>query len=180
MRKIVSGLFMALDGVVEAPNTWQEHFDEDMEEAMMTQLNSQDAVLLGRVTYEEWAPYWPTATDEPFASYINNTPKYVASNTLKSVEWSNSTLLKGNLAEELASLKQQPGKDIGVAGSPGLVHSLLQQDLLDELILLLHPVVAGSGKRLFKEGDALKRMKLVSTKATRTGTVILTYQPVKE
>jgi dihydrofolate reductase len=180
MRKIVSGLFMALDGVVEAPNIWQEHFDEDMGEAMMAQLNSQDAVLLGRVTYEEWAPYWPTSTDEPFASYINNTPKYVVSNTLKSVEWSNSTLLKGNLAEELAKLKQQPGKNIGVAGSPGLVHSLLQQDLLDELILLVHPVVAGNGKRLFKDGDALKRMKLVSAKATRTGTVILTYQPVKE
>jgi dihydrofolate reductase len=180
MRKIVSGLFMALDGVVEAPNTWQEHFDEDMGEAMMAQLNAQDAVLLGRVTYEEWASYWPTAPDEPFASYINTTPKYVVSTTLKSVEWSNSTLLKGNLAEELAQLKQQPGKDIGVAGSPGLVHSLLQQDLLDELILLVHPVVAGSGKRLFKEGDALKRMKLVSTQATRTGTVILTYQPVIE
>jgi len=74
MRKIVSGLFMALDGVVEAPNTWQEHFDEDMGEAMMAQLNAQDAVLLGRVTYEEWASYWPTATDEPFASYINTTP----------------------------------------------------------------------------------------------------------
>jgi dihydrofolate reductase len=110
----------------------------------MAQLNSQDAVFLGRVTYEEWAPYWPTATDEPFASYINNTPKYVVSNTPKSVEWSNSTLLKGNLAEELAKLKQQPGKDIGVAGSPGLVHSLLQQDLLDELILLVHPSLCTS------------------------------------
>lgn len=180
MRKIVSGLFMALDGVVEAPNRWQEHFDEDMEEAMMAQINAQDAVLLGRVTYEEWASYWPTSPDEPFASYINTTPKYVVSHTLNNVEWSNSTLLKGHLADELAWLKQQPGKDIGVAGSPGLVHSLLQQDLLDELILLVHPVVAGKGKRLFKDGDALKRMHLVSTKATRTGTVILTYQPVKE
>src|SRR2546421_7169973 len=132
MRKIVSGLFIALDGVVEAPNKWQEHFDEDMGEAMMAQLNSQDAVLLGRVTYEEWASYWPTATDEPFASFINNTPKYVVSNSLNSVEeWQNSTLLKGNLAEELTKLKQQPGKVIGTTGSPGLVHSLLQQDLLD-------------------------------------------------
>jgi dihydrofolate reductase len=179
MRKIVSGLFIALDGVVEAPDKWQEHFDEDMEDAMMAQLNAQDAVLLGRVTYEEWATYWPTATEEPFARYINSTPKYVVSRTLKSVAWSNSTLLKGDLAQELAKLKQQPGQDIGVAGSPGLVHSLLQQDLLDELILLVHPVVVGSGKRLFKDGDALKRMKLISTKATRTGSVILTYQPVK-
>ncbi len=181
MRKIVSGLFIALDGVVEAPNKWQEHFDEDMGQALTEQLASQDAVLLGRVTYEEWASYWPTATDEPFASFINNAPKYVASNTLNSVEeWKNSTLLKGNLSEELAKLKQQPGKVIGVAGSPGLVHSLLQLDLLDELILLVHPVVAGSGKRLFKDGDPLKRMKLVATKATRTGTVILTYQPIQQ
>lgn len=171
---------MALDGVVEAPDKWQEHFDDDMEESMMAQLNAQDAVLLGRVTYEEWAPFWPDSTIEPFASFINNIPKYVVSSTLESVEWSNSTLLKGNLAEEVARLKQQPGKDIGVGGSPGLVHSLLQQNLLDELILVVHPVVVGSGKRLFQDGDALKRMKLLSAKVTRTGSVILTYQPVKE
>src|SRR5579885_2330842 len=115
MRKVIAALFISLDGVVESPDKWQEHCDEDMGQAMMEQLNSQDAVLLGRVTYEEWASYWPTATDEPFASYINTTPKYVVSHTLKSVEWSNSTLLKGHLADELAWLKQQPGKDIGVA-----------------------------------------------------------------
>jgi dihydrofolate reductase len=179
MRKIVSGLFISADGVVESPDKWQEHFDEDMEEAMVTQLNSQDAVLLGRVTYEEWAPYWPTSNNEPFASYINNTPKYVFSNTLESVEWSKSTLLKGNIAEELGKLKQQPGKNIGVAGSPGLVSSLLEQGLLDELILLVHPVVVGSGKRLFENADELKRMRFVSSKATRTGTMLLTYEPVK-
>lgn len=179
MRKVISGLFITLDGVVEAPNTWQEHFDEDMGEALNAMLESQDAVLLGKVTYEEWASYWPTVTDDPFANYINTVPKYVASHTLSSVEWNNSILLKGDLAEELARLKQQPGKNIGIAGSPGLVHSLLQQDLLDELMLMVHPVVVGSGKRLFKDGDALKRMQLVSTKPTRTGTVILIYQPVK-
>src|SRR6266700_2382631 len=108
MRKVIAGLFITLDGVVEAPNKWQEHFDEDMGQALTEQLASQDAVLLGRVTYEEWASYWPTATDEPFASFINNTPKYVVSNSLNSVEeWQNSTLLKGNLAEELTKLKQQ-------------------------------------------------------------------------
>ena len=96
MRKVVAGLFMTLDGVVESPGTWQEHFDEDMGEAMMEQLTSQDAVLLGRVTYQEWASYWPTATDEPFASFINSTPKYVFSTTLDSVEeWQNSTLSRG-------------------------------------------------------------------------------------
>ncbi len=181
MRKVVAGLFITLDGVVEAPNIWQEHFDEDMGEAMMEQLTSQDAVLLGRVTYQEWAPYWPTATDEPFASFINSTPKYVFSTTLESVEeWKNSTLVKGDLAQEIASLKRLPGKNIGTAGSPTLARSLLEQDLLDELILLVHPVIAGNGKRLFKDGDSLKRLKLLSAKASRTGTVILTYQPLQQ
>ena len=180
MRKVIAGLFITLDGVVESPDKWQEHFDEDMGQAMMEQLASQDAVLLGRVTYQEWASYWPTATDEPFASFINSTPKYVFSTTLESVEaWQNSTLVKGDLAQEIARLKQQPGKNIGTAGSPTLVRSLLEQGLLDELILLVHPVVAGSGKRLFKDGDSLKRLNLLSAKPTRTGTVILTYQPRK-
>ena len=180
MRKVVAGLFITLDGIVESPGEWQEHFDEDMGEAMMQQLNSQDAVLLGRVTYQEWASYWPTATDEPFASFINSTSKYVFSTTLQSVaEWQNSTLIKGDLAQEIARLKQQPGKNIGTAGSPTLVRSLLEQDLLDELILLVHPVVAGSGKRLFTDKGSLKRFNLISSKPTRTGTVILTYQPRK-
>ncbi len=170
MRKVVAGLFITLDGVVESPDKWQEHFDEDMGEAMMEQLASQDAVLLGRVTYQEWASYWPSATDEPFASFINSTPKYV---------FSNSTLIKGDLAQEIAQLKRLPGKNIGTAGSPTLVRSLLEQGLLDELILLVHPVVAGSGKRLFKDGNSLKRLQLLSSKPTRTGTVILTYQPRK-
>ena len=178
MRKVVAGLFITLDGVVEAPYKWQEHFDEEMGEAMTEQLSSQDTVLLGRVTYQEWAPYWPTATDEPFASFINSTPKYVFSTTLDNVEeWQNSTLIKGDLAQEIAKLKQLPGKNLGTAGSPSLVHALLEQGLLDELILLVHPVVAGSGKRLFKDGSELKRLNLLSSKASRTGTVILTYQP---
>ena len=170
---------MTLDGVVEAPGTWQEHFDEDMGEAMMDQLTSQDTVLLGRVTWEEWAPYWPTATDEPFASFINSTPKYVFSTTLDSVEaWKNSTLIKGDLAQAIAQLKQHPGKNIGTAGSPTLVRSLLEQGLLDELILLVHPVVVGSGKRLFEDASGLKRLKLIASKISRTGTMILTYQPL--
>jgi dihydrofolate reductase len=180
MRKVVAGLFMTLVGVVESPGSWQEHFDEEMGEAMMEQLTSQDAVLLGRVTYQEWAPYWPTATDEPFASFINSTPKYVFSRTLESVDaWQNSTLIKGDLAQAIAQLKQLPGKNIGTAGSPTLVSSLLEQDLLDELILLVHPVVVGHGKRLFQDGGSLKRLNLLSSRTTRTGTVILTYQPRK-
>jgi dihydrofolate reductase len=184
MRKVVAGLFISLDGVTESPDKWQfDHFDEDMMASMGTHIDAEDTILLGRVTYQEWASYWPTSTDEPYASHINNTPKYVASTTLDKVEWgkwNNATLIKGNLAGEIAKLKQQPGKNIGVAGSPTLVESLLQNDLLDELILMVHPVVVGSGKRLFKDGRNLKRLKLVDSKTTRTGVSILTYEPNKK
>ncbi len=178
MRKVASGLFISLDGVAESPDKWQfDNFDEDMMAEMGAMLAQADAVLLGRKTYQEWADYWPDSTDEPFASFINNTPKYVVSTTLDKVDWQNSTLIKGNLVEEITKLKQQPGKTITVTGSPTLVNSLLQNDLLDELVLTVHPVVVGQGKRLFKEGDSLKRLKLVSSRTTRTGVAVLTYQP---
>jgi dihydrofolate reductase len=181
MRKVVSGLFISLDGVVEAPNQWQfDNFDEDMMVAMSAHIAAEDAMLLGRVTYQEWEPYWPTSTDEPYASHINNTPKIVFSTTLDKVEWgkfNNITLVKGNLADAINKLKAQPGQTIGTAGSPTLVRSLLQADLLDELTLMVHPVVAGKGKRLFTDGLDLKRLNLVDSKVTRTGVVILTYQP---
>ncbi len=176
MRKVVSGLFISIDGVVEAPNLWQfDVFDEDMGAAMSAHINSEDTILLGRVTYSEWAPYWPTATDEPYASHINNTPKIVVSTTLKQVAWKNSTLVSGNLPGVIGELKRQPGKNIGVAGSPTLVRSLLRDDLIDELILMIHPVIAGSGKRLFADGTALKRLKLVNSAITRSGVAFLTY-----
>jgi dihydrofolate reductase len=178
MRKVVSGLFISLDGVTEAPNEWQfDSFDQDLGTEMGAMIADTDTILLGRVTYQEWADYWPTSTDEPFASFINNTPKYVVSTTLDSVAWQNSTLLKGNLAEELSRLKAQPGKNITVTGSPTLVQSLLQQDLLDELTLMIHPVVVGKGKRLFPTAGDLKRLQLVSHKMTSSGVAILTYHP---
>src|SRR5687768_7174551 len=165
MRKIISGLFISLDGVTEAPDQWQfDHFDDGMMAALEAHIAAEDAIVLGRVTYQEWAPYFPTSTDEPCASHINNTPKYVVSTTLDKVEWGNRdniTLLKGNLAEAITKLKQQPGKNIGVSGSPSLAYSLLQAGLLDELTLYVHPVIAGKGKRLFKDGSELKRLKLV-------------------
>lgn len=178
MRKVVSGLFISLDGVTEAPNEWQfDNFDAEMGAAMGAHIAAEDTILLGRVTYQEWAPFWPTSTDEPYASHINNTPKYVVSTTLDRVDWQNSTLIKGDLAGEIARLKAQPGRNIGVAGSPTLVRSLLQQDLLDELTLMIHPVVVGHGKRLFNgEGD-LKQLKLVNEQTTSTGVSLLTYQP---
>ena len=181
MRNVVSALFISLDGVTESPDQWQfDHFDAEMMAKMGSHIASEDTILLGRVTYQEWAPYWPTSTDEPYASHINNTPKYVVSTTLDKVEWQNSTLVKGSLAEEITRLKQQPGKNIGVAGSPTLVRSLLQDDLLDELTLMIHPVVVGRGKRLFKEGSDLKRLQLVGSQTTSTGVVIATYQPAKK
>jgi len=146
MRKVVAGLYLSLDGVVESPEKWQfDNFDDEIMSSMGSQLEAEDTVLLGRVTYQEWAEYWPTSTDEPFASFINNIPKYVVSTTLERADWSNSTLIRGSLKEEITRLKGQTGKNIGVAGSPTLVHSLLINNLLDELTLMIHPVVDGSG-----------------------------------
>jgi dihydrofolate reductase len=179
MRKLVAHLFISLDGVVESPAWTMPYFDADMEAELASQLALQDAVLLGRVSYQEWAGYWPTSDDEPFATYINNTPKYVVSNTLDKVEWKNSTLLKGDLVENVIRLKQQPGKNIAVNASPTLVRSLLAHDLLDELRLTLHPVVVGKGKRLFQDGDDQKTLKLVESKTTKSGVAILAYQPVR-
>ena len=182
MRKVASWLFISLDGVVEAPNEWQfDVMDDDMIAAITSQTEAEDAMLMGRVTYEAWLPYWPTSTDEPYASHINNIPKYVVSTTLDKVEWGQwekPTLIKGNLAKEITKLKQQSGKNIGVSGSPTLVRSLIQENLLDELTLMIHPVIVGKGKRLF-QGDDLKKLQLVDSKVTSTGVVILTYQPEK-
>jgi dihydrofolate reductase len=180
MRKVIAGLFISLDGVVESPEKWHFlYFNDEMMEAVGSQMAASDAMLLGRVTYQEFAAYWPgvSAEDDPIAAVMNNTPKYVVSTTLDAAEWQNSTLIKGNIAEEITKLKQQPGKNIGITGSPTLVDSLLQDDLLDELRLLVHPVVVGSGKRLFKDGGDLKRLKLVDSKTFSTGVLSLIYQP---
>jgi dihydrofolate reductase len=182
MRKLVAGLFISVDGVTESPDKWQEHFDEDMGKSLDALMSQVDTILLGRVTYADWKSYWPTSKDEPFASQINNTPKYVVSTTLNKVEWGkfeNISLIKGNLAEAITKLKQQSGNIISVAGSVALVRSLLQQDLVDELILMIHPVIAGSGEHLFLDGSSLKRLKLLKAEPTRTGTIIATYEPVK-
>ena len=178
MRKIVAGLFISLDGVVTAPHEWQfDVFDADMGAAMTQMMAQTDTVLLGRVTYQDWAPYWPTSTDEPFASFINTTPKYVVSTTLDAVDWSNATLITGDLAAALTGLKAQPGATITVMGSPTLVLWLLENNLLDELILMIHPVVAGHGARLFPDERTLRRLRLVDTTITGSGVIIATYQP---
>jgi dihydrofolate reductase len=181
MRKVYAGLFSSIDGVVEAPNEWQPAFDEEMGAALSRMLQEQDAVLLGRVTFTEWAGYWPTSTDEPFASWINGTQKYVASTTLDSVgQWPNSTLIKGPVADFLAELRQQDGGTIGTAGSPTLVWSLIQEGLIDELTLMISPVVAGGGrKRLFPGDAALTRFELAEAQPTSSGALIVTYRPIR-
>ncbi len=180
MRKVVAGLFISLDGVAESPDQWQfDVFDDDMLAELTRQFNEQDAILLGRVTYGEWKHDWPDSTDEPFASFINKTPKYVVSTTLDKVEWgqwNTVSLLKGDLTDSINKLKNQPGKDIGVAGSPTLVRSLIQNDLLDELRLMVHPVIVNRGKRLYRDGDDLKRLNLIANRTTNTGVLLLTYQ----
>lgn len=184
MRKVVSGLFVSLDGVAESPDQWQFAFDEEMGAALAESMETADTILLGRVSFTEWAGYWPTVTsgdDADFAAWINNSPKYVVSSTLDSVDqWANSTLVGGDLAGTLAKLKAGEGKNITVAGSPTLVRSLLEQDLLDELVLLIHPVVAGEGrKKLFADDATLKKLELVSARPTSSGVIIATYRPAR-
>jgi dihydrofolate reductase len=181
MRKVYAGLFSSIDGVVERPNEWQPAFDEEMGAALSRMLDGQDAVLLGRVTFTEWAGYWPTSTDEPFASWINGTQKYVASATLDTVDqWPNSTLIKGPVTDFVAELREQDGGTIGVGGSPSLVRSLIEAGLLDELTLMISPVVAGGGRaRLFPGDAAPATFELAEATPTSTGTLIATYRPAR-
>jgi dihydrofolate reductase len=178
MRKIVAGLFITLDGVVESPDQWQfPYFNDELGEAVTAQMDAADTMLLGRQTYQEFASFWPTApADDPFTARMNNTPKFVVSTTLDTLTWQHTTLITGNIVAELTTLKQQPGKNIGITGSATLVRSLLRDRLLDELLLLVHPVVVGKGKRLFPEGSDPVALTLVDTQTFRTGVLSLTYR----
>jgi dihydrofolate reductase len=182
MRKVVSGLFASVDGVVQSPEKWQVAFDEEMGAELGRTMAEADTVLLGRVTWTEWSGYWPSVTDGEdvaFAEWINTAPKHVVSTTLTDVSaWPNSHLVSGDLKTAIGELKAGEGKDISVAGSPGLVRSLLAADLLDELTLFVSPVVAGEGrKKLFADDAALTRLELVAARPTSSGTLIATYRP---
>ena len=184
MRKVVASELMSLDGVVELPEMWHfPYFNDEMGEAIGAAMAASDAMLLGRVTYEEFAAFWPSQSsedDQETTDYMNNTPKFVVSKSLEEpLEWNNSALIKGEVAEEISKLKQQAGKDISITGSPTLVRSLLEEDLLDELRLMLHPIVVGSGKRLFEEGSDQKALELLDSKTFSTGVLYLTYQPAQ-
>lgn len=180
MRKIVAGLLISLDGVVESPSEWgfSQYFNDEMKEGIAAGTAQADAVLLGRRTYLEFAKLWPNqGSDVLMADFLNNSPKYVVSTTLDTLEWANSSLVIGDLAEELGQLKRQPGKNILIPGSPTLVRSLLRDGLLDELSLNVCPVVVGSGMRLFDEITNQVRLKLVDSRTLSTGVVGVTYQP---
>ena len=176
MRKIVSSLFISLDGVIEAPNEWiGPWFSPQLGEVVGSLIAAQDAMLLGRINYEEFAAHWPHQTGE-MADIMNGTPKYVVSGTLKSADWQNSTLIPAATATaEIDKLRQQPGKNIGITGSATLVSSLLRQGKLAELHLFVFPVVLGSGKRLFgTTGDKLP-LELMESTTFETGVLNLTY-----
>jgi dihydrofolate reductase len=135
-------------------------------------------LVLGRRTYEDFAGFWPKQRDNPFTEVLDKVQKYVASRTLEEpLPWSNSTLLEGDAAEAVAKLKEPPGKDIGVLGSGELVQSLMRRNLIDEYVLLIHPLVLGSGRRLFPDGSPFAPLRLVDSVRTTTGVVIATYQP---
>jgi dihydrofolate reductase len=175
-RKVIATFFVSLDGVVEAPQDWHfPYFNDEMAAAIGAAMSSSDAMLIGRVTYQEWAGFWPDADDE-MAEYMNTTPKYVASTTLDKVEWSKSRLLDGDVPTAVAALKQRPGKDIVMSGSPTLARSLLREGLVDELHLMIHPVVVGEGAKLFADGDK-HALELVGSKTFGTGVVYATYKP---
>ena len=176
MRRIIAGLFMTLDGVVEAPERWTgPYFNDEVGGEIGSMIAQSDALLMGRTSYETFKASFAQQSGG-MADNMNNTTKYVVSTTLDRVDWQNSTLVEGDLAEELDKLKQQPGKNINITGSGTLVRSLLADGLLDELRILLFPVVLGSGARLFDDGDALS---LVMTDATKfsNGVVNLVYGP---
>jgi dihydrofolate reductase len=180
MRRIVAWLISSLDGVVESPESWSSpYMNDEVNAEIGAGMAPAGSVLLGRRTYQEMAAYWPQQDGNPFADYLNNSTKYVVSATLDTLEWANSHLVTGDLAEELATLKQQPGESLLVLGSPTLVRSLLRQGLLDELTLNICPIVLGSGLRLFNGSTDHLPLKLVEATTYSSGVLRARYQPAK-
>jgi dihydrofolate reductase len=188
MGRIVITEFVSLDGVMEAPGGGEDYehagwtFEIDRGEGDKFKLDetfASDALLLGRVTYEGFAAAWPSMEGD-FADKFNSMPKYVVSSTLETAEWNNSTVLSGDVVEEVAKLKQELDGDIVVHGSARLVQALIEHDLVDELRLMVFPVVLGSGKRLFGGTSDKKRLRLTDSKTVGDGVEILIYEPVRD
>ena len=179
MRKVIVSEYLTLDGVMEEPGNWSFQFwSEESSKFKYDELFASDALLLGRVTYEGFAKAWPTMKDTgEFGERMNGLPKYVVSTTLDKAEWNNSTIIKANVVEEVSRLKSMPGQDILVVGSGKLVHTLMQHNLIDEYRFMVHPIILGSGKRLFRDESDAKVLRLVDTKPFSSGIVVLYYQP---
>ncbi len=183
MRKILTFLVASVDGYYEGPNQefdWPV-VDEEFNQFALQQLDEVDTLMFGRVTYELMASYWPTSQaqqDDPkVAQAMNSLPKIVVSKTLGEPTWENTRLIRDDVAGQLAALKRQPGKDIAIMGSSNLTVSLLEMGLLDELRIMVHPVVLGGGRSLFRTANQRIGVKLVDTRTFRSGNVLLTYQP---
>jgi dihydrofolate reductase len=196
MSKLVVGTFLSLDGVMQGPGGPDEdreggfehggwsagYWDDVMGPIIDEWTNQADGLLLGRKTYEIFAAHWPRVSgeDDPMAAKLNSVPKYVVSRTLETVEWNNSTLLQGDIAEEVGKLKDQPGTEIQVTGSGQLIQTLIKHDLVDEYRLWIFPVLLGSGKRLFADGTIPVGLKLTDTKISTTGVAIHSYERAGE
>jgi len=186
VSRLIATEFVSLDGVMEDPGGsedfghggWSFEFErgEEGDRFKLDETLQSEALLLGRVTYQGFAEAWPSRTGE-FADKFNSMPKFVVSTTLKDPEWNNTTVVKGNVAEEVSKLKEQPGGDIVIHGSARLVQTLLEDDLIDEYRLMVFPIVLGSGKRLFGDTGKATTLKVVDSKTVGAGVVILTYQP---
>jgi dihydrofolate reductase len=183
---------LTLDGVMQAPGRpdedrrggfehggWAQPYNDPVMASVAAEgMANSGSLLLGRRTYEDFYSFWPHQTDNPFTEVLDNARKYVASTTLaEPLPWRNSTLLKGDAAEAVAGLKQQPGKDLVVLGSGELSRSLMRRDLVDRYVLLIYPLVLGSGRRLFADGGVFAALRLVHARTTTTGVVIATYEP---
>lgn len=178
MSKIVALTYLTLDGVMENPSWTGPFWNDEHNKYAYGQLFNSDALLNGRTTYEAFASSWPTRDNsDPFTARMNSLPKYVVSNTLEKAEWNNSTIVTGDLAEEIAKIKSQHDKDILIYGSADLTNSLIKLGLVDELKLWIHPVIVGTGKRFFPEGLDTSTWKLASTTAFSSGAIILDYRP---
>jgi dihydrofolate reductase len=181
VRKIKSNFFISLDGVVESPNEWHfPYFDDEMGAAVGAGFATADAMLMGRVLYDEWAAYWPAHADEPFGDVMNSMKKYVVSNSLQTAEWQNTELISGDVAGKLADVKAMDGGDIAMSGSPTTVRWLLRAGLLDELNLLVHPLVVGDGlARLFPPDEPRTPLALLSAQTFKSGVLNLSYGPAE-
>ncbi|HEX3296308.1 MAG TPA: dihydrofolate reductase family protein [Nocardioides sp.] len=176
-RKVVAGHFLSLDGVAEAPERFITAWDDETDASGADLIATQDAVILGRRTYDEWAEFWPGSEIQPFASFINAVPKYVATSTRLDREWTSSRVIDGGLIDFVRHLKGQPGGDVGVHGSISVTRTLLAADVVDELRLVIAPTIAGSGQRLL-DGLPLIRLETIRGAASSSGHVLVDYRVV--